>query len=81
MPDGDAWKDINILRRAEEEIRNGKEIDINSLGLNGYWADLARLLLVFALTKKGSVEENRARVDVLAKEMSSDFFPPIYQRP
>jgi len=76
MPGGDPWKSINVLGRAEEEIRNGKEIDITSLGLNSYWADLARLLSVYALTKKGSAEENRAKVDALAKEMSSDFFRP-----
>jgi hypothetical protein len=58
------------------EIRSGKEVDINSLGLNGYWADLARLLLVYALTRKRSAEENRSTVDALAKDMSSDFFRP-----
>jgi thymidylate synthase len=76
MPGGDPWKPIEILRNAEEKIRVGKEINIDDLGLNGYWADLARLLLVYRLTKERLCEENRDKVENLSKAMSSDFFRP-----
>jgi thymidylate synthase len=76
MPKGDPWKSVDILKLAEEEIRNGKEMDVNSLGLEDYWSDLVRLLLVFALTKKRPAAENREKVDALAQAMSSDFFRP-----
>jgi hypothetical protein len=51
-------------------------MDVNSLGLEDYWSDLVRLLLVFALTKKRPAAENREKVDALAQAMSSDFFRP-----
>lgn len=76
MPDGDPWSVISTLGVIEAEIRNGNEIDINTLGLPGYWADLARLLLIYALTKKKAAEDNRGKVDTLAAQMSSDFFRP-----
>jgi thymidylate synthase len=76
MPEGDPWKAVEILKRIEQEIRNGNEVDISCLPLEGYWADLARLLLVYALTKVRAAEENRGKVDKLASEMSSDFFRP-----
>lgn len=76
MPDGDPWKAIEVLKQVEEDIRNGKQIDIDGLGLDAYWADLARLLFVFALTKKRPGRENRQKLDELSMKMSSDFFRP-----
>lgn len=75
MPDGDPWKSIEILKFAEEQIRHGNDIDIDSLSLKGYWSDLCRLLQVYSLTKQCTTD-NRAKVETLMKQMSSDFFRP-----
>ena len=76
MPDGSQWKAIEILKSVEEKIRGGNEIDIDALGLNGYWADLVRLLVVYRLTRDRSGGANRDKVEALSKLMSSDFFRP-----
>jgi thymidylate synthase len=51
MPSGDPWSNISKLLLAEEKFRKGKDPSVASLGMPRYWADLARLLRVFALTK------------------------------
>lgn len=51
MPVGDPWPNISKLLIAEEEIRKGRSLSLAKLGLSAYWADLARLLRIFALTK------------------------------
>jgi len=76
MPAGNPWKAIEALKVAEEQIRNGKEINVEDMGLDGYWADLARLLQVYALTRGRPGRSNLDKVEALAKAMSSDFFRP-----
>jgi thymidylate synthase len=51
MPKGDPWPSIEKLITAEEKIRRGKNIPPEQLSLQPYWADLVRLLQIFALTK------------------------------
>jgi thymidylate synthase len=53
MPAGTPWSNIEKLVSAEAEIRQGKDVDIPSLELPEYWADLARLLKIFAISKSG----------------------------
>lgn len=48
MPVGDPWPAIGILLDAERHIRTHEEINASMLGLDPYWADLVRLLQVFA---------------------------------
>jgi thymidylate synthase len=64
------------LKEAEGQIRGGKDIDIDALGLDSYWADLVRLLMVYRLTKDRSAGATRDDVENVAKTMSSDFFRP-----
>jgi thymidylate synthase len=67
MPLGDPWKAIDHLLAVEQDIRTGAAdplaIDHSELP---YWADLERLLAVFALWKSGrlrDVEAVRARLN------------------
>jgi thymidylate synthase len=76
MPAGSPWTAIDVLKVAEEEIRNDREIDVDALNLGAYWSDLVRLLQVYSLTKNRPTAVNRDKVDNLAKAMSSDFFRP-----
>jgi len=76
MPNGAPWTAIAVLKRIEEQIRSGNEVDVDQQGLEPYWADLARLLQIFALTKNASAKKNLDKVNKLAKSMASDFFRP-----
>lgn len=76
MPLGDQWSAIEALKSVEEKIRTGVEVDIGALGLDTYWADIARALKIFALTKKGARAANRDQVEAVSKAMSSDYFRP-----
>lgn len=48
MPVGDPWPAIGILLDAERRIRTQEVVDASNLALDPYWADLVRLLQVFA---------------------------------
>ncbi len=43
-----------VLLEIEEVLRNGGSVDVAALNLPDYWADLVRLLQIFALTKHAS---------------------------
>jgi thymidylate synthase len=66
MPQGDPWPAIEQVLQAEKAIRQGRAFSLEKVALQPYWADLVRLLLVFACFK-----QNRQR-DVLRikKQMS-----------
>ena len=72
MPAGDPCSAIKRVLLAEHAIRTEPEIDARPLleGLDPYWADLVRLLLVFRAWKAGENHEIRAIRD----EMSSPIF-------
>jgi thymidylate synthase len=70
MPWTDPWSSVKKLLRAESAIRRGKAIDIGALKLDPYWADLARLLMVFKHSRSG---DNRA-ITNLRRQMVS----PVY---
>jgi len=76
MPSGNQWAAIETLKSVEETIRAGSEVDIDALGLDTYWTDIARALKIFALTKGSARATNQGQVDSVAKAMSSDFFRP-----
>jgi thymidylate synthase len=50
MPSGDPWPSIKALVGVEAQIRGGEKIDANACGVSEYWADLIRLLQIFAAT-------------------------------
>jgi thymidylate synthase len=48
MPEGNPWPSIQRLLEAEHQIRNKKMINAGDWGVDPYWADLIRLLQIFA---------------------------------
>jgi thymidylate synthase len=74
MPAGDPWSSVAALLEAEAKIRNGEWHEEEDLsGLDAYWADLVRLLQVFALSKRRDAEGIRR----LKQRMTSDVFHPF----
>jgi thymidylate synthase len=51
MPTGDPWSNLNKLIKVESQIRQGNQVRIDRYRVPSYWADLMRLLQVFALNK------------------------------
>ena len=56
MPPGDPWAEIARLVAAEQDVRHGQPLDVSAFD-NPYWADLARLLALFALSKDQRVDD------------------------
>jgi thymidylate synthase len=54
MPKGDPWPAIDTLKKAKKDIRKGIDIDVSVLPLDDYWKDMAKLLKIYALTRRGS---------------------------
>lgn len=79
MPKGDPWQTIPTLLEAESEIRNGKEIELDTLKLDNYWADLVRLLQIFQLSKKDE-HENESKISNIEKQISSNVYKPYIQK-
>jgi thymidylate synthase len=72
MPIGDQWRSIPKILEVEATLREGRAVDVSSLGLDPYWADLVRLLEIYA---HGRGKRGREIVRV-KNEMSS----PIYNQ-
>ena len=72
MPAGDPWPAIDLVLSAEHAIRTDQEYDPERLleGLDPYWGDLIRLLLVFRASKKRDDD----RIRELRRAMSSPVF-------
>ena len=70
MPEGDPWPSIQKLLDAEQRIRKGEAIDADRWGVDPYWADLIRLLQIFAA--KG--EEDR--IEALKSAMAFRCYGP-----
>ena len=75
MPPGDPWPAIKLVLSAEHAIRTDPETDPGTLlrGLDSYWADLVRLLLIFRASKSRDHE----RIKELRGGMSSSIFHPF----
>jgi thymidylate synthase len=54
MPHEDPWNEIEKFMKIEANIR--LKVDNSSDGLNSYWADLSRLLLIFSLSIKKDIK-------------------------
>lgn len=52
MPSGDPWHDLKKLIKVEREIRRGSQVQLDRYKIDRYWADLMRLLWIFALNKQ-----------------------------
>lgn len=57
MPLVDPWGSIRKMLKAERAIRCQGKIDITSLSLDDYWADLVRLLQIYWHFKRGESRE------------------------
>lgn len=55
MPNKDPWNQIERVLVAEAAIRNGSTIDPIAAEIEPYWADLVRLLQVFAAKKRSDL--------------------------
>lgn len=66
MPAGDPWPHIRKLLDAEAQLRQKKPIQVDQLHLPDYWADLARILQIYASDAK--------TIKGLRKEMHSSIY-------
>lgn len=73
MPVGDPWPAIKILLKAESDIRSNIQIDLGKLGLDPYWADLARLLQIYRHYKNKD-SRGLAHIKSIKEEMSTHIY-------
>ena len=75
MPKGDPWPAIRLVLDSECLIRTNQVLDPDQLtaGLDAYWADLIRLLLVFRAVK----DKDFNKIRTLRARMSSPMFNPF----
>jgi thymidylate synthase len=70
MPRGNPNAAVRILLDAEHRIRIGAELAANRLGVDPYWADLIRLLQIYAATG------NISKIESLKSMMVFDRYGP-----
>jgi len=71
MPAGDPGPGVESLLRAEESLRAGRSPGEVDFGPQPYWADLGRLLGVYAVLRNDGPRE---AIDLLQSAMSSDYY-------
>ncbi|WP_431884773.1 thymidylate synthase [Micromonospora wenchangensis] len=59
MPEGDQWENVRLLLSFEEAVRQGSVTCEVPTSLDPYWADIARLLQIHALSKRKNLSEVR----------------------
>ena len=65
MPSGDPWREIERVLIAEAAVRKGSTIGPIAVGMDPYWADLVRMLHVFAAKKRRDLTSlNTIRADM-----------------
>ena len=74
MPEGSQWSQIQVVLSAEAQIRAGHDLDVKTLGLNSYWADIVRLLKVYLLTRADAAKNNLEQLKAIEKAMNSPFY-------
>jgi thymidylate synthase len=73
MPSGDPWSSIKTLLNVEARIRRGEKIDANLCGVGEYWADLIRLLQIFAASG------DHRKIEALKAKMVFDGYSPYIE--
>ena len=75
MPEGGPWPAIGLVLSAEHAIRTDQEFDLEEIlgGVDSYWADFIRLLLIFRASKARDDD----RIRELRRGMSSAVFDPF----
>jgi thymidylate synthase len=76
MPAGDPWRSIQKVLRAERAIRKGSKVNVTALGLDAYWVDIVRLLLIHAHAKQKDAEAIRK----IKRTMSCKAYHPYIDR-
>jgi thymidylate synthase len=76
MPVGDPWRSIAKVLGAERAIRGGSTVNVKALGLDAYWADIIRLLLIHAYGKRKDAEAIRK----IKRTMSRHVYHPYIDR-
>ena len=77
MPKGDPWPALRDFLAAEGKIRGEETIEDYLSHADPYWADLARLLLVFRAKRKRKDEAEAGRIaHTLSHAPYRDFFTP-----
>jgi thymidylate synthase len=70
MPPGDPWPALRKLLDAEQQIRQGGSLEAKAWVAEPYWADLIRLLQIFAATG------NPTRIEALEAAMDFNRYAP-----
>lgn len=70
MPIGDPWSSMNQLLIYEKAIREGQMTDLSNSGLDGYWENLAKLLLIYKLSNTPNTE---TKIEDLMNSMDQNF--------
>ncbi|GJE32254.1 thymidylate synthase [Methylobacterium oxalidis] len=70
MPAGDPWSSLSKLLKLEAGIRNGTALQPDWWDIDSYWADLARLLQIFAATG------DKSNIDAIESKMAFDRYTP-----
>lgn len=71
MPSKDISHSVTTVLRAERRLRGGPcSLDVGSLKLHDYWADLVRLLQVYSNYRHGAAAKNKA----VLKQMKSSIY-------
>jgi thymidylate synthase len=73
MPKENPWRSIEQILKIESKIREGWW-DINSINLNSYWLDVAKLLRIYHLSKSSKNEAINALVEINNLEFDSSVY-------
>lgn len=77
MPEGNPWPSITTLLDSEQKIRNGEDINAQSLGLNDYWTDLVRVFQFFRYTKDTA---ESSKIDPILRAMKSEVYTAYLEK-
>jgi thymidylate synthase len=70
MPKTNPWSCINKLIKAERAIRSGRAVNIENLRLPPYWANLVRVLQIYAHSRRKEIR----KIEQLKSEMSGHVY-------
>jgi hypothetical protein len=70
MPAGDPWPSIRKLLEYEAAIRNGMLDEGHLTGLDNYWENLAKLLLIYKLS---STLRTQVRIKAIMDSMDPNY--------
>ena len=73
MPPGDPWPSIKSLLEFESKVRNSEDINPDSMQVDEYWINLAKMLVVYNLFKVNGIQN----IDKIKQLMDS--MNPIYK--